>query len=210
MPFEFPQPLYPIVDSPSLAEAVVGAGVRLFQLRVKGRPTGEHVEIARAVQAIAARAGAKLIVNDRADVARLVGAAGVHLGQDDLPAGAARGILGPDAIVGVSTHNLAQVAAAVRDGVADYIGFGPIHPTRSKADAEPVQGEEGLRAARAACALPIAAIGGLTVQNAGAAIGAGADAVAVIGALAGAPDPAAAACELLRAALTGLRLRPRS
>lgn len=210
MPFEFPQPLYPIVDTPALAEAVVAAGIRLFQLRVKGRPTGAHVEIARAVQAIASRAGASLIVNDRADIARLVGAAGVHLGQDDLPAAAARRILGPGKIVGVSTHDPAQVAAAVRDGAADYLGFGPIHSTPSKADAEPPRGEHGLREARAACALPMVAIGGLDAENAGAAIAAGADAVAVIGAIRAAADPVTATRELLLAAVTCLRLRRRS
>ena len=111
---------------------MLAAGVPLLQLRVKDEPTGRFVEIARAVKALADRHRALLIINDRADIAKLVDAAGVHLGQDDLPVAAARQILGPDKIIGLSTHNLAQAEAAARDGIADYIGFGPIFPTASK------------------------------------------------------------------------------
>jgi len=120
--FAFPDPLYPIADAVagrdmlSLVEAVVAGGARLVQLRAKDMPSGELVELARAVKLCAERAGARLIVNDRADVARLVGAAGVHLGQQDLPPDAARAIVGPDAVVGLSTHNAAQLDAALRAG----------------------------------------------------------------------------------------------
>lgn len=186
--FSFPHRLYPIVDTlgeprlshVELAQAMLDAGVRLLQLRVKDTPTGRCVEIARAVKAAADRVGALLIVNDRCDIARLVDAAGVHLGQDDLPVANARALLGPHKIVGLSTHNSAQVEAAVRAGVANYIGFGPIFPTASKARADPVQGLEGLRRLRHD-ALPLVAIGGITARTMPDVLAAGADAVAMIG-----------------------------
>jgi len=123
--FAFSDPLYPIADARAgrdalaLIEAMLAGGARLVQLRAKDMPVGALVELARAATARTARAGARLIVNDRADVARVVGAAGVHLGQEDLPPAAARAILGPDAIIGLSTHNAEQVAAAVRGGGID-------------------------------------------------------------------------------------------
>ena len=186
--FSFPHRLYPIVDTlgdprlahVDLAQAML-AGARLLQLRVKDQPTGCYVEVARAVKAAADRAGALLIINDRCDVAQLVDAAGVHLGQDDLPVAAARAILGPNKIIGLSTHNPAQVEAAVRAGVATYIGFGPIFPTASKARPDPVQGLEGLRQLRRREALPLVAIGGITEQRMADVLAAGADAVAMIG-----------------------------
>lgn len=197
MGFRFPQRLYPIVDSVRLAEAVLTAGCRLLQLRLKAQPTGAVVAVARTVQDLAARAGARLIINDRADIARLVGAAGVHLGQDDLPAAVGRELLGPAAVIGVSTHTPAQLEAAVRAGGADYLAFGPIYPTRSKDHPDPAQGLDGLRAARARCPLPLVAIGGITAATLPDVLAAGADAVAVIAAIAHAEDPAAAARDLL-------------
>src|SRR5512143_3208403 len=154
--FSFPHRLYPIVDTlgdpglshVELAQAMLDAGARLLQLRVKDGPTARYVAIARAVKAAADRAGALLVLNDRCDIAQLVDAAGVHLGQDDLPVAAARQILGPNKIIGLSTHNPAQVEAAARAGVATYIGFGPIFPTTSKTRPDPVQGLEGLRRLR--------------------------------------------------------------
>ncbi|MFN8626995.1 MAG: thiamine phosphate synthase [Candidatus Binatia bacterium] len=186
--FSFPHRLYPIVDTlgeprlshVELAQAMLDAGVRLLQLRVKDTPTGRYVEIARAVKAAADRVGALLIVNDRCDIARLVDAAGVHLGQDDLPVANARALLGPHKIVGLSTHNAAQVEAAVRAGMVNYIGFGPIFPTASKARADPAQGLEGLRRLRHD-ALPLVAIGGITARTTPDVLAAGADAVAMIG-----------------------------
>jgi thiamine-phosphate pyrophosphorylase len=208
--FQFPQPLYPIVDSPAGAEAVLGAGCRLVQLRLKGVPTRDLVACARAVVAAVERAGAQLVINDRADVVLLVGAAGVHLGQTDLPAEAARELLGPGRIIGVSTHNAAQLAAAEHAGVADYLAFGPVFATASKADPDPVQGLAGLRAVRALTARPLVAIGGIEAATLGDVLAAGADAVAVIGAITRAPDPAAAARDLLARATTALRSRLRS
>jgi thiamine-phosphate pyrophosphorylase len=140
----------------------------------------------------------RLIINDRADVARLVDAAGVHLGQDDLPARAAREILGPNKIIGFSTHNIAQAEAAAREGIADYIGFGPIYPTTTKEHADPVQGLEGLRLVRSHVKLPIVAIGGIAAGTMRDVLAAGADAVAMIGEIVRAEDVSAKVRALLR------------
>jgi len=189
MAFAFSDPLYPIADAAggrdavALAEAILAGGATLLQLRAKDAATAELVALARVIKARTDAAGARLIINDRADVARLVGAAGVHLGQDDLPPAAARAILGPAAVIGFSTHSQEQVAAAVRDGAIDYLAFGPIYPTTSKRGADPAQGLVALSAVRARCALPLVAIGGITLANAAEAIRAGADSVAIIAAL---------------------------
>jgi len=218
-PFHFPAPLYPIIDpalpscsAADMAEALIAAGIRFFQLRVKHEPTRVFVEVARRVQAIAARHDALLIINDRADVAQLVGAAGVHLGQEDLPPADARALLGPEKIIGVSTHDAEQMDAALHVGVADYLAFGPIYATRSKERPDPLQGLTGLNDARARCPLPLVAIGGITSETLGHVLQAGADAVAVIGAIAGAVDPQAVARALLTTAdaATALRARRRS
>src|SRR5262249_9306310 len=145
------------------------------------------------------RAGARLIVNDRADVARLVGAAGVHLGQQDLPPDAARAIVGPDAVVGLSTHNAAQLDAALRAGAVHSVAFAPLFPTGSKRGADPVRGFANRAAARAGCRLPLVAIGGIDRRTITAVLASGVDAAAVIGALAGADDAAAATRDLLAA-----------
>jgi thiamine-phosphate pyrophosphorylase len=203
--FTFPSQLYPIIDTlgdpqrsaVTLAGAVLDAGIRFLQLRVKDEPTRRTVEVARALAELAHRYGAQLIVNDRADVAALVGAAGVHLGQDDLPAGAARHLLGPGHIIGVSTHNAAQALAAAADGAADYIGFGPIYPTQSKRRPDPVQGIAGLRAVRSRVRIPIVAIGGITATTMHEVLDAGADAVAMIGEIVRAPDVGAQIRRLL-------------
>ena len=205
MAFAFSDPLYPIADTAggrdavALAEAILAGGAALLQLRAKDAATAELVALARAIKARTDAAGARLIINDRADVARLVGAAGVHLGQDDLPPAAARAILGPAAVIGFSTHSLDQVAAALRDGAIDYLAFGPIYPTTSKRGADPAQGLVALSAVRALCALPLVAIGGIDASTVADVLAAGADAVAVIGAVAGAADPAAALRVLRRA-----------
>jgi len=198
MAFAFSDPLYPIADAVvgrdvvALAEAILAGGAALLQLRAKDIATAELVALARAVKARADAAGARLIINDRADVARLVDAAGVHLGQDDLPPAAARAILGPSAVIGFSTHSLDQVAAALGDHAIDYLAFGPIFPTASKRGADPAQGLAALTAVRARCPLPLVAIGGIDASTVADVLAAGADAVAVIGAVAAAPDPAAA------------------
>ena len=203
--FAFPDPLYPIADADScadvvvLAEAILAGGARLLQLRAKRATTRELIALTRAVRERAVRAGALLILNDRADVARHVGT-GVHLGQDDLPPAAARTILGPDAVIGFSTHTLAQLDAAVRAGGVDYLAFGPIFATRSKANPDPELGVNLLAQARARCPVPLVAIGGITVETIPPVRAAGADSVAVIGAIASAADPAEATRRLRAAA----------
>jgi len=206
MPFTFPAHLYPIVDTlgetgrshVELAAAILNGGARLLQLRLKDQPTARFVEIARAVKAETDRRGALLLINDRVDIALLVDAAGVHLGQSDLPVTAARQILGPHKIIGISTHNLGQAQAAASQGAADYVGFGPIYATTSKARPDPVQGIEGLRDVRRYVDLPIVAIGGITASTMSAVLAAGADAVAMIGEIVRAPDVGAVVRTLLQ------------
>lgn len=203
--FSFPARLYPIADTlgdpqrsyVDLAEAILAGGAPLLQLRVKEQPTAGFVEIARAVKIAADRRSARLIINDRADIAKLVDAAGVHLGQDDLPPAAARALLGPHKLIGLSTHTLDQALAAARAGVADYIGFGPIFRTTSKPRPDPTQGLDGLRAVRARVALPIVAIGGITARTMDEVLAAGADAVAMIGEIVRATDVAGTVRALL-------------
>jgi len=206
-PFRFPRRLYPIVDTlgdeqrayMELARAILAAGAPFVQLRVKDLATGVFVEVARQVKALSDAAGAQLIINDRADIARLVDAAGVHLGQDDLPVDAARAILGREKIIGLSTHNLAQAEAAARTGLVDYIGFGPVFATTSKERPDPLQGLDGLRRVRRAVSLPIVAIGGITAATLPAVLDAGADAAAMIGEIVRAHDITATVRHLLAA-----------
>jgi thiamine-phosphate pyrophosphorylase len=213
MTFRFTAPLYPIVDvTPEsrhparvLATAVLSAGVRVIQLRAKRLPTRQLVGTARELKAITDLHGADLIVNDRADVALLVGAAGVHLGQGDLPPEAARRILGPNRVIGLSTHGLRELEVALATGVLDYVAFGPIFPTASKQNPDPVQGLAKLAEARRRCPLPLVAIGGITARRSPEVLDTGVDAVAVIGAISAADDPRAAALEF-----TTLRDRRRS
>jgi thiamine-phosphate pyrophosphorylase len=158
-------------------------GATLVQLREKKMPALDFYNDARAAIAIAAQKGIQLIINDRTDVALAIGANSVHLGQDDLPPEAARKLLGDQAVIGYSTHNVAQASAAVSLPV-DYVAIGPIFKTTSKTDPSPEVGLEGLRAVRRAVGdIPLVAIGGITLANAAAVIEAGADSVAVISAV---------------------------
>jgi len=198
-------PLYPIIDVASghaerplaLAEALLGVGVPWIQLRVKSTPGRDHLAIARRLVERAATHGTGVVVNDRLDVALASGAAGVHLGQTDLPLDAALPIArSRGLIVGISTHSVDQARAAQAGG-ADYIGFGPMYASPTKRDALEPRPEGALAAVRAAVALPIVAIGGITQRTAPRVLAAGANAVAMIGALARAPDPAALARRVL-------------
>ena len=191
-----------------LAEAAE-AGVRLFQYRDKSSPMREACREAVRLRQAAADAGALLVVNDRCDLALAVDADGVHLGQDDLPLSLARAVLGPDKIIGISTHRAADVREA-SEGGADYIGYGPIYPTSTNPDHEPVVGIEGLRQIRPLTRLPVFAIGGITVDGAEAVLQAGADGMAVISAVLGAADIRTAVREFMarvdRASRRGSRL----
>jgi thiamine-phosphate pyrophosphorylase len=196
-------PLYAIVDPldtgrppVDLAAALLAGGARLLQLRLKRAAARELLVTARAIRPLATRAGALLLVNDRPDVARAADADGVHLGQDDLPVTAARAFIGPDAIIGVSTHDVDQARAADAAG-ADYLAVGPVFETTTKADALTARGLALVRAVRAAVGTPLVAIGGITPETAPTVRAVGADAVAMIGALVRAVDVERAVHETL-------------
>lgn len=185
MPLTLPR-FYAVIDRSirpdlslqQIARVLAGAGVRLVQLRAKQPSGGALLAEAKELLSLLPQE-ISLIVNDRADVAQLSRAAGVHLGQDDLPVAPARRLLGPDKLIGFSTHNLEQIEAAASAPV-DYLAFGPIFPTATKADIQPVVGCTGLREVRKRTSKPLVAIGGITPANAAQAIEAGADSVAVI------------------------------
>jgi thiamine-phosphate pyrophosphorylase len=172
-------------------------GVRMFQLRMKTPASGQFYHSAARLCPLIQAAGGRLIVNDRCDVALAVGADGVHLGQDDLPLAEARDLLGTKKLIGISTHTLAQALEAEAAG-ADYIGFGPIFATASKAQPDPVVGVRGLKEVRARTRVPIVAIGGITAGNVKEVLAAGADAAAVLSAVMAARDPVASVVELVR------------
>jgi thiamine-phosphate pyrophosphorylase len=204
--------LYAIADGsgalPPLAliDGFLRAGVTVVQLRLKQAGAGELLRIARAAVRACRERGAILLVNDRPDVARLAGADGVHLGQDDLPVEEARAVLGGEAIVGISTHSEAELDRALAAG-ADYVGFGPIFATATKAATAPFapalpapHGPQGLaRAAARARGVPVIAIGGITAANAGLLAGTGALGIAAIGELCASGDPEARARALIAA-----------
>ncbi|TMQ03554.1 MAG: thiamine phosphate synthase [Deltaproteobacteria bacterium] len=182
-------------DDEALAHALVSEA-RVLQVRIKphGQPvdTADLVRVARMARRICDDAGAALIINDRVDVALAADADGVHLGQTDLPIQEVR-TLAPDLWIGVSTHNLAQVRAACEAG-ADYLGFGPVFATTTKANPDPVQGLDGLRAAiTEAAGRPVVAIGGITTTHVADIYRAGAHAICAISAVNSAPDPRPAA-----------------
>ena len=199
----FPTPLYVILDRaaargrelPALLEAVLAGGGRVVQLREKTMPMAELFPLARTLRERCRRAGALFIVNDRADLALALGADGLHVGQEDLPAAAARRILRPGMILGVSTHDEPQARRAREDG-ADYIAVGSIFPTGTKAGFQLV-GLDLLRELRPRLGVPVVAIGGITEANAAQVMEAGADAAAVISAVCGTSDPREATARLL-------------
>lgn len=182
--------MYPITDTQlsgiSHADQVsllADAGATFVQLREKNLLALDFYNEAKAALAVAAQKSVTLIINDRVDVALALGARGVHLGQDDLPPEAARELLGDAAVIGYSTHSVAQASAAANLPV-DYIAIGPIFQTGSKNNPDPVVGLDGLRAVRYAIGdIPLVAIGGITETNAVAVIEAGADSIALISAL---------------------------
>lgn len=187
-----PSHFYAMVDTAAghdpvdLARMMLSASARVMQLRLKNAPARSFLAAARAIAGLCRRDGATLIVNDRVDVAILAEADGVHLGQEDLPLDAARRLMGPNRIIGISTHNIEQARAAELGG-ADYIGFGPMYAGGVKSIAAG-QGPDKLRAVRAAVKIPIVAIGGITEQRVGEVLGAGADAAAIITDVVRAPD----------------------
>ncbi len=187
-------------DPVSALRDAARAGVGIFQLREKGLRDAEHLALARRIATACRETGIVFILNDRPDLARASGADGVHLGQDDLPLSEARAIVGEGAILGRSTHDEAQVERAQAEG-ADYIGCGPVHATPTKAGRAPI-GLDLLSRMLKRARLPAFAIGGITPENAGAVVRAGASRVAVVRAIGEARDRAGV-IRALRSALDG-------
>jgi thiamine-phosphate pyrophosphorylase len=183
-------------------QAALAGGVTMVQLRDKQASRPLFLEQARRIQALLRPTGVPLIINDRVDVALEIGADGVHVGQDDMPAAEARRLLGPDAIVGLSVSR-ANECAGVDAALVDYVGLGPVFPTDTKPDAPPALGVGGVRALRPRLAVPVVAIGGIGGGNAAGIVSAGADGVAVVSSVCAAPDPAAATRLLTRAVASG-------
>ena len=193
--------LYLVCDARSDAflEQVLRGGVDIVQLRVKDPESdGELLAAARRYAELCSAHGALFILNDRPDLVVAAGADGVHVGQDDTPVAEARRIVGEDRLIGLSTHSPAQIDAAARTD-ADYIGVGPVHATPTK-PGRPAVGLELVDYAAGDARTPFFAIGGIDLTNVAAVRAAGAERVAVVRALTGAQDPAAAA-RALRAAL---------
>jgi thiamine-phosphate pyrophosphorylase len=184
-------------DLSHLLEAYIGGGATTVQLRMKKRGAGEFIDVARRLRARCHEAGVTFIVNDRIDVALLADADGVHLGQTDMSIAAARALLPKGRIVGRSTHDMMQLWSAVKEG-ADYIGFGPIFPSKSKSNTAPLVGVKGLAEAVKACPLPLVAIGGIGIDNVRQVVSAGCKSVAVISAVATAWQPKDAVRSLFR------------
>ena len=196
-----PSHFYAIVDTAgghepvALAQILLHAGVKLMQLRLKDAGSRDFLAAARAIAGLCRNHRAMLIVNDRADIAKLADAAGVHVGQEDLPLEAARQIVGAGKVVGVSTHTVEQALAAEQYG-ADYIGYGAIYSGGLK-NVRNAQGLQRLREVRAAVRLPIVAIGGITQVTVPDVLAAGADAAAIITDVVLAPDIKAKANAIL-------------
>jgi len=178
---------------PDLARAFLDAGATFLQVRGKDLPGRDLLEEASGIVRLVGQRGGMVIVNDRADIAKLADADGVHLGQRDLSPAEARVVLGPGAIVGRSTHTAAEIAAAAGEPI-DYLAIGPVFGTRTKETGYDPVGLPLVREA-ARVGLPVVAIGGITVENAGSVIEAGAAAVAVISDLLSTGDPGSRARE---------------
>ena len=201
MPLHF-SPLYAILDIASLSsearipEIIAESGVGLIQVRDKHASARSVFEASKEIVTRLTPKGVRVVVNDRPDIAAMAGAGGVHVGQDDLPVEAARACCGGGLWVGVSTHNLEQFQLAMTTS-ADYIAVGPIFPTATKENPDPVVGLDLIRAARRLTRKPLVAIGGITVQSAESVYRAGADSIAVVSDLLLAPKPALRAAEYI-------------
>jgi thiamine-phosphate pyrophosphorylase len=178
-----------------IARLAVLGGAGIIQLRDKGRSCADLTVVGKEIAAITLKAGAGFIVNDRLDVAVACGADGVHLGQDDMRVSTARQLAPPGFIIGVSVGTVEEAEEAEREG-ADYVALSPIFSTASKDNAGPGLGLGRLRKIRHAVSLPVIAIGGISLKNAGDVIEAGADGIAVISSVVASPDITAAARDL--------------
>ncbi len=185
------------MDMDELLDAYLTGGARVIQVRMKTAPPQTFIEWARTARDKCAQAGALCIINDRADIAALIEADGVHLGQSDVPVAAARLLL-PHGIIGRSTHNDRQIWLANAEG-ADYVGFGPVFKPKSKRDHEPLVGVKGLLNAVKTSPLPVVAIGGIALDNIKQIVGTGCAAAATISCVAQAWQPKDAVRSLVRA-----------
>jgi thiamine-phosphate pyrophosphorylase len=198
--------IYPIVDTAvcrsrmldpgALAEACLRGGARLLQLRAKDEPSTVQLALADRLVARVRAAGGQLVVNDRADIALMAGAHGVHVGQEDLSVDAVRGVLGADAIVGLSAHTREQIDRALATS-ASYVAVGPVFETSTKATGYSARGLE-LVSYAAGRGKPVVAIGGITLERAAAVVSAGATGLAVITDLLTGEDPEARVRAFLR------------
>jgi thiamine-phosphate pyrophosphorylase len=184
-------------DPFAIARAAIQGGARMLQLRDKLRDKGESLPLAHDLQKLCVEAGASLILNDHADVAAIVGAAGLHVGQTDLPVEQARQVLAPHQVLGRSNHEIEELVESERIG-ADHVAFGAIYHTDTKGVGRSPQGIERLLLARDAAQTPLVAIGGITAENAAPVIEAGVDAICVTAAVGSAAEPEAAAAKLVK------------
>ena len=184
-------------DLAALVDAAVRGGATVVQLRVKNLGGRAFVGLALEISRRLAGTGVPLLINDRVDIAMACGTAGVHLGQDDMPVPTARRILGPDAAIGVSVNTPEEAILAEREG-ADYVGAGPAFATTTKETPLALLGPAGIARIKSAVRIPVVAVGGISAGNAASLAAAGADGIAVVSAILGAPDPARAAEELTR------------
>jgi len=180
----------------SAVEAALQGGLKAVQLREKDLSAAAQLPLARQLRDLTRRYGARLLVNDRVDLALAVGADGVHLGGHSLPVELVRQLVGPRLLIGVSTHNDTEIARAAADG-ADFVTFGPVYATPSKTMFGPPQGLRALAEACRCSALPVFALGGITPARVAEVRSAGAAGIALIAAILASPDPRAAAAELM-------------
>jgi thiamine-phosphate pyrophosphorylase len=197
--------LYALVRSADEAAAAIAGGARAVQVRMKEAPAGEVLEVARRAVALA-RERALVLLNDRADLALLSGADGVHVGEDDLPVAEARRLVGPDLLVGRTCRTLEEARAALASG-ADHVGYGPIFASRTKPLAVPPRGTDALREVAGALGAPVVAISGIDLGNVGEVARAGAACAAVAEAIFGAGDARENAARLAVAFEAGRRAR---
>jgi len=198
------EPLYAILgESLSLgrnnletAEAVINAGVKTIQYREKNKTWRQKYAEGTAIAKMCRQHGVTFIMNDSVDLAIACGADGIHVGQDDAPLAIARKMAGPDMIIGVSTNTVEEIHTAVLEG-ADYVGFGPMFPTQSKKDANPVVTAEAVSYALHECSIPVVAIGGIETENIGSLYQQGFRFFAMISAIVSQPD--------IKSAVTHLR-----
>lgn len=177
---------------PQVIQAALDAGVKAIQLREKDLPTDQLHRLAAELRALTCRYGARLLINDRIDIGQAVEADGVHLGGQSLPVETARQLLGPDKLIGVSTHSLDQIDRAARGG-ADFVTFGPVYATPSKAAYGPPLGIGALTRACRHSAVPVFALGGVNPARRPEVLACGAAGIALISAIIASQEPSAAA-----------------